>query len=324
MFLVMEMLKTSQIHILNLPIVLGAIARTFGRIGLMRKVIVPMTFIGGFLTAIIIGIKITGVFNVILVTKVLMLQLALILGKLIYGLKDLFIGKHQQPQPVYNVSPPQPHYYHQPHYIPYGPSYGSNSHGSYGSNSYPSDSYGNSYGSQSHASAYASSREDGLSSYKSVQYPQSINSPQFNRPINQIPIFSQPQTNYQPQAKFGQLQTSSFGGIELQAPQQIQYSPQLFNQPFRSFPIVETLDQRIFGDNFIDDNSQQIRSPKASLSPQELTKVLSDAIAQVSSQSTQSPLLIAVQKRWPNILAANLLFPILHLWSFVKKTHFRL
>jgi hypothetical protein len=302
MFQVMEMLKTSQIHMLNLSLVLGAIARTFGRIGLMRKVIVPMTFIGGFLTAIIIGIKITGVFNVILVTKVLMLQLALILGKIIYGLKDVFIGKHQQPQPVYNVSPPQPHYYHQPAYIPYGSNYGSNSHGSnsYGSSSYPSDSYGNTYESQSlpvHASAYASSREDGLSSYKSVQYPQSINSPQFNRPINQIPIFSQPQTNFQPQAKFGQLQTSSFGGIVLQAPQQIQYSPQLFNQPFRRFPNVETLDQRIFGDNFIDDNSQQIRSSKASLSPQELTKVLSDAIAQVSSQSTPSPLLIAIQKR---------------------------
>lgn len=266
---------------------LGSIARTFGRIRMMRQIIVPLTFIGGFLTAIIIGIKITGVFNVILVTKVLMLQLALILGKLLYGLKDLFSGKvhHPHPQPVYHVSPPQPHYYHQPAYIPYGPSHGSSYGNSYGS------SYGNSYGSQSHASAYASSREDGLSSDQ-------FNAPQFNRAINQLPSFNQPQQNFQPQM-------SPFSGIALQAPQQIQYTPQLFTQPFTRLQSVESYDQRILNDNYIDDNSQLIKAPKSSLSPQELTKVLYDAIAQVSSRTTASPLLRAIQKRWPNIIARN-------------------
>jgi hypothetical protein len=201
---------------------------------------------------------------------------------MIYGLKDVFIGKHQQPQPVYNVSPPQNHYYHQPAYIPYGSNYGSN---------YGSSSYG---GSQSHASSYANSREDGLPSINSAQ---SYNSPQFNRPINQLPSFNQPQQNFQPQAKFGQPQMGSFNGIALEAPQQIQYSPHLFNQPYTRLHNVETLDQRILSENSIDDHSQLIQAPQPSLTPQELTKVLSDAIAQVSSRSTPSPMLIAIHKR---------------------------
>lgn len=251
---------------------------------MMRKIIVPLTFIGGFLTAIIIGIKITGVFNVILVTKVLMLQLALILGKLLYGLKDLFASKHQHPQPVYNVSPPQPHYYHEPAYIPYGTNYGSFD--------------GSSYGSHPHSSSYASSREDGLTSLNSVRYLQSLNSPQFNHAINKLPSFDSPQQYFQPQPKFGQPQISPFSGIALQAPQQIQYSPQLFNQPYTRLQNVETLDQRILSENLIDDRLQlQNQSPKSSLSPQELTQVLSDAIAQVSLQSTSTPILHAFQKR---------------------------
>ena len=263
---------------------LGSISRTFGRIRMMRKVIIPLTFIGGFLTAIIIGIKITGVFNVILVTKVLMLQLALVLGKMIYGLKDIFLSKQQPQQPVY-VSTPEHHYYHQPSHIP---SYGQSSYGPsqpYGpSSSYnPSSSYGtSSYGSQS---PYASNREDGLAPH--------YNSPQLN-PINPLHNFNQPQTD------FIQPQVSPFGGITLQTPQKIQYSPH-FNQPFTRLGYVESLDQRILRENMIDDQP----AFKSSMSPQELTKVLSDAIAQVSSRTTPSPLLRALKKRWPNITARN-------------------
>lgn len=200
----------------------------------------------------------------ILVTKVLMLQLALILGKLLYGLKDLFAGKHQHPQPVYHVSPPVT-YYHEPSYIPYGPTYSS----SHGSSSYGSSSYG----------SHDTSRDDGLP-------------PQFNHPINQLPSFHQPQQNFQPQAKYGQPQISPFSRIALEAPQQIQYSPQLFSQPYSR---LQTLDQRILSENLIDDNSQLIQAPKTSLSPQELTQVLSDAIAQVSAKSSR--ILQAIQKR---------------------------
>jgi hypothetical protein len=242
-----------------------------------------MTFIGGFLTAIIIGIKITGVFNVILVTKVLMLQLALILGKMIYGLKDLFLSKREHP-PVYTVQPSEHHYYHQPSYIP-SSSYGSSSYGpppsghSYGPPP-PISSYGSPYGSPSHASPYASSREDGLSGLSSLR------SPQYRSPTNLLTNFIEPQTRLHQQP-----QINPFSGIALQAPQQIQYSPQFNQQPFTRLRQVETLDQRILGENLIDE------APKPSFSPQELTKVLSDAIAQVSSRTTSSPLLIALQNR---------------------------
>lgn len=192
-----------------------------------------------------------------------MLQLALILGKLLYGLKDLFASKHHHPQPVYHVSPPVT-YYHEPSYIPYESSY-SSPHGS--------SSHGSSYGN------HVSSRDDALS-------------PQFNHPINQLPSFIQPQQNFQPQAKYGQPQISPFSRIALQAPQQLQFSPQSFIQPYSR---LQTLDQRILSENLIDDNSQLIQAPKTSLSPQELTQVLSDAIAQVSAKS--SLILGAIQKR---------------------------
>jgi hypothetical protein len=65
----------------------------------MRQIMLPMAFLGGFLTAVIIGIKLIGIVNMILISKVLMLNMAFALGKLMIGKalwfhQDKFHGHH--------------------------------------------------------------------------------------------------------------------------------------------------------------------------------------------------------------------------------------
>lgn len=85
--------------------------RTFGRIRLIRQMVLPITFFGGFLTAIIFGIAKTGIINMLLIKAVLFLQMALIVGKLAYGAKELFLHKSSAHEIVYYPQPqPSSHY----------------------------------------------------------------------------------------------------------------------------------------------------------------------------------------------------------------------
>lgn len=79
-------------------------ARTFGRIRMIRNILLPVAFIGGFLTAIILGIKMIGLVNMFLISKLLALNLAVVVGKLVYAKKEL-ASNH------YHFSP-----YHSPSY----------------------------------------------------------------------------------------------------------------------------------------------------------------------------------------------------------------
>lgn len=236
----------------------------------MRKILLPLAFLGGFLTALIIGIKITGVFNMILISGVLMLQLAVLIGKLLYGAKELFYGHYP---PLYHQPPP-----------PYYPQQSSGGH------------------SYSQASAYANSRADGLNqqpNFNSMQFPQSSGiqqQPQFNQGM--IQPFNQPQQNLQPMS-FGQQQSGPFMGISMQAPQQIQNSQ--FSQPFNQNHMqnlnppsnLEPLENRIFSENSINN------APVAPMSPQEMTQMLSDAIDRMSAQTSPS-FVTAKRRRSPN------------------------
>lgn len=94
--------------------------------------VLPITFFGGFLTAMIFGIAKTGIVNMLLIKAVLALQMLLIVGKLAYGAKELLSHKSTGHEIVYypQPSPPVPHY----------TSYGSPPSSSYGAP--PSSSYG--------------------------------------------------------------------------------------------------------------------------------------------------------------------------------------
>lgn len=141
--------------------------RTFGRIRMMRKIMLPLVFMGGFLTAVILSIKFTGLINMILITKVLLLQIALVLGKLAYGAKELF-SKFTQPHAYY--IPVATHGEH-PHQYAYA---------------HNNDLYGQ------------------QSSFYGQQLPPPAFQPQFNQPNNYLINRSQ---NSQPQWNFGQPQS---------------------------------------------------------------------------------------------------------------------
>lgn len=210
----------------------------------------------------------------LLISKVLLLQFALILGKIIYGAKEL-LGK---------IS-----YMPQPYYIPV-------SHEGY-----------------SHSSSYAHSRDDSLNQLPNYNYgqpfPQAFNSPtsfqqhpQYNQPIN-YPL--NPTQNFQPQTNFGQPQSGPFSGVSLQAPQQVQTTqnhPQ-FNQPYYQDRVhnLESLESRLNAENYLGNDAPSalglIGKPPNPLSPQQMSQLLSDAIAQMSSRTTEN----LISRRSPNI-----------------------
>lgn len=221
----------------------------------------PLAFIGGFMTAVIFSIKFTGLINMLLIKKVLLLQMALILGKLIYGAKELFTAKYQSSPsfyPVYFPSHSEDHHHH---------------------------------GSFSHKTAYLSLPDDDFNpqpSYYSQQSHAFDSQPQFNQRTSYPLSFNQPQPNIQSQWKFGQ--TGSFDGIPLQVPQNIQFNQPL-NQGHASFAEPQNYESR-FNNNVMLQAQSLIGSAQStikSLSPQEMTKLLSDAIMQVSSRTKPSP-----------------------------------
>lgn len=216
----------------------------------MRKIMLPLAFIGGFLTAIILFIKTTGVINMLLLIKVLLLQMALVLGKIVWAAKELLIKKHQHGGS----------YYPMPVYVPIAQQESSHSH---------------------HGSLFDHRRGDALSN--SFYNPQpDYNHQASNQPINYRQYFDQPQVNSKPQRDFGQPQSGSSIGISPQ--QQIQ-----FNQPFtrlRSHDSerFETLDNRILYEPEAQSVVRQPQNAASSLSPHEMTKILSDALARLSPQ----------------------------------------
>lgn len=221
----------------------------------------PLAFIGGFMTAVIFSIKFTGLINMLLLKKVLLLQMALILGKIIYAAKELLTAKHHSPTSFFPV------------YVP--------SH---------SDDH---YGSFSHKTAYLSHPDDDFNqqpSYYSRQSPTLHSQPQFNQPTKYPLNFNQPQPNIQWNS--GQPQTGSFGGIPLQVPQNIQFSQPLNQGQPSSYAESQNYESRY--NNYVMPQALSLigsaQSTTKSLSPQEMTQLLSDAIKQVSSRSNPSPI----------------------------------
>ncbi|KAL7050986.1 hypothetical protein ACKWTF_004282 [Chironomus riparius] len=291
--------------------------RTFGRIRMMKNILLPVAFIGGFLTAVIFSIKAIGIVNLFLISSLVALNLAVIVGKLIYAKK---IG-HGASQTHYHS-----HFNQQPPVYPSHPPYGS--YGSYGSNlgSY-SPSYANSrIDDRSPFGRYLNEESESDYPYPTGLVPQSNNPafqkqklPNYNQQFINNPSalsgLQQPQqtpTNYRPQNY-----NNPFSGVHMQSPQQVQQqqpTSNSFNQPlnqlFSKFhdtrflsndivapvPIFEitttpssALDVRMI-------NLQDFK-PQSSYSPLEMEKILTNALAQIS-ESKRAVLATAL----PNVL----------------------
>ncbi|CAO1353948.1 unnamed protein product [Diamesa serratosioi] len=213
-------------------------SRTFGRMRIIRQMLLPMAFFGGFMTAVIKAIFFTGLLNMKLLAVGVMLKLALIIGKLLYAGKIAFSGeKHGSSQAQYPAYPavfypiPLPsqshsHDYHSSHYD---------------SELHRSDE--NIYGAQQ-------------SNYQHVPYQQA---PQPIYKQNQQPVYQQTQQYYQPQ--------------------------QSYQQPtYQSYDQQQSPNEHLTNGNYFDDTKASL----AALSPLEMTKILSEAIAKMSA-ATQTP-----------------------------------
>lgn len=246
----------------------GAVTRTFGfRFRMIRKMILPMAFLGGFMTAIILFIKVTGVINMLLLIKVLLLQKAMVLGKVLWGMFSIFKSK-------YEGHHESPKYYPYPVYIPH-----------------------ETHGESSYAGAYsdAHSRKD-YNHQPSLFYSQqesNYHQPLFRRPQSYRDV-DQPQINALPQHTFGQPQSGSFSGFPLEPPQQVRYTFP-YNQLQGHGPEnQEALDNRVntgYSWNSASDSQklrQNIENPASSYTPQEMTKILSDVLAQVAARPPRS------------------------------------
>lgn len=218
---------------------------------MIRKIMLPLAFMGGFLTAIILGIKLTGTINMLLITKVLLLQLLLVLGKIIWGAKELLMKKHEHY--------PQPFYYPIPH--------------------------------ESHAysSSFDHSRDDSLNHHSSYYYGQqpfnqpssSQHQPQITQPMNYLPIQS-----FQPQSNLGQPQSSLFNGY---SPTTQNHSPPYYQDHHSNN--LETLETRLTGERVDVPSALQLfgrpQSTSNPMTPQQMTQLLQDAIAQMSLRPKQ-------------------------------------
>lgn len=212
----------------------------------------PLAFMGGFLTAIILGIKLTGTINMLLITKVLLLQFALVLGKILWGAKELLTKKHD--------------YYPQPFYYPI-----------------PHESH-------LHSSSFGHRRDDNLNQ-QSFYYGQQpfnlptsiIQQPHINQPSNYLPI-----QGYQPQPNLGQPQSNLLSGF---LPTTHNHSPPHYQD--HHLNNLETLETKSVG-SFIGPDTptalkffERPQSTSNLLTPQQMTELLQDAIAQMSLRTKQ-------------------------------------
>lgn len=264
---------------------------------MMRKILIPLTFLGGFLTAVIISIKIIGVMNMILISKLLVLNLAIFFGKL------LFV-KHQ------NYGNPQNHYHnHYPTYPSYPPQT---------VHHHPHSHYGSSYPS------YGVSRADSSEFERKVfTIPQSTFPHDYQPKFNKLPLrmfnpqpppsftpqqqyyptsfddhqqqfqINQPPTNIQPQLIY---QRSDFGGTDIQTPQQVQAAPQpdQSQEMFYSLFNNDISNESAGMSNYIQPTAafqkiNAIERPSSSLSPSEMEKILMDALSRIDT-TTSAPL----------------------------------
>lgn len=239
--------------------ILGIESRTFGRMRIIRQLLIPMAFFGGFMTAVIKAIFFTGLLNMKLLAVGVMLKLGLIIGKLLYASKIAFGGeKHggsSYPQfqsfpavfyPIPVPSQSHSHFSHDSHL----------SH--YDSELHRSDE--NIYGAQQ-------------SNYQHIPYQQS---PQPIYKQNQQPVYQQTQQYYQPQQSYQQptYQQPTYQSYSQQSP-------------------IEPIQQKnsLVNGNYFDDTKASL----SALSPLEMTKILSEAIAKISA--TKSPPAPTSQRR---------------------------
>lgn len=245
----------------------GAVTRTFGfRFRMIRKMILPMAFLGGFMTAIILFIKVTGVINMLLLIKVLLLQKAMVLGKILWGMFSIFKSK-------YEGHHESPKYYPYPVYIPH-----------------------EHHGESSFAGAYADAHSRGdYNHHPNLFYSQqesNYHQPLYRRPQSYRDAdFSQ--TNISPQHIFSQPQSGSLSGLPLEPPRQVQYTFP-YNQQPQSSENREVSDNRLNTGYTWGSASdpqkilQHIENPGSSYTPQEMTKILSDVLAQVAARPLRS------------------------------------
>jgi hypothetical protein len=86
--------------------------------------ILPMTFFGGFLVAIILFTAKVGVINMILIKGVLVLQIAMVVAKMVWAAKEFL--SHKSHDAIYVA---QPSTYYPVHHNSYGPPPASSNYG---------------------------------------------------------------------------------------------------------------------------------------------------------------------------------------------------
>ncbi|CRK96058.1 CLUMA_CG009495, isoform A, partial [Clunio marinus] len=260
--------------------------RTFGRIRLFRKIILPAAFIGGLLTAVIFKIKILGVLNLLLVGKVLLLQLGFMVAKIVYALKDFLPSKHDSPQvyPVYHQPPPP-----QQIFIPVPSNGNSDFHKHQVHNLGGHDDHSDFFKRSSEYDYRFGNNQDYKWLQQSNYYDQQ---PSFNQPYRfYMPPkdFPSPVNLYQPQHQMsiGQSQRGSVSGIPLQIPHKTEFHQiNQLQQPQGYDGVVNGLSNQ---PNFnVQPTTLILPQSIDSMNPEEVKKLLSDAIARASSTKTAS------------------------------------
>lgn len=227
-------------------------SRTFGRMRIIRQLLLPMAFFGGFMTAVIKAIFFTGLLNMKLLAVGVMLKLALIIGKLLYASKVGFSGgdKHGSSYPQFQSFPA----------VFYPIPFPSQSH-----SHLTHDLHSSHYDSELHRSdenIYGAQQ----SNYQHIPYQQS---PQPIYKQNQQPVYQQNQQQYY----------QSYQQPLLQQPTYQTYSQQSSNELFKE-------KNSLVNGNYFDDTQASL----AALTPLEMTKILSEAIAKISAtKSTSTP-----------------------------------
>lgn len=228
---------------------------------IIRQLLIPMAFFGGFMTAIIKAIFFTGLLNMKLLAVGVMLKLGLIIGKLLYASKIAFSSgdKHGSSYPQFQAFPAV--FYPIP--VP--------------SQSHSHDWHSSNYGSELHRSD-ENLYEAQQSKYQHIPYQQA---PQPIYKQNQQPVYQQTQQYYQPQQSY---QQPTYQQPLLQQPTYQSHSQQSSNELFKE-------KTSLVNGNYFDDTKASL----SALTPIEMTKILSEAIAKISA--TKAPIAPTSQRR---------------------------
>lgn len=238
---------------------------------MMRQMMMPIAFLGGFLTAVIIGIKMIGLMNMLLISKVLMLNVAFAFGKLMVG-KALWL-----------------HHGKQSSYHGHNDLWGSPSH------------YLNSYAPSILERSYDSSEKDQqppfTNQFSGQELPSYFMSPQ-QQQQQQYPMIPQvaSTTNYQPQMNFIPQPQNPYKLYQLQQ--------QAENLSFSKDNLLSGYKTRLYNNN-----QPQVTVLKPSMTPAELDQLLTNTLTRISSdKAVRSDNLIRTKRktphdqRYPNLL----------------------